>query len=130
MFLNSETDYAIRIVACLAQHNEKLDAASISSFTGVTLRYSLKILRRLTQGNIVKSFKGAKGGYILSRSSQYITLFDVIELICGPISFSRCQGSSDACTHPQGMCYFRKTFDDVSCFMEKTFKSVTFKTED
>ena len=130
MFLNSETDYAIRIVACLAQHNEKLDAASISSLTGVTLRYSLKILRRLAQGNIVRSFKGAKGGYMLSLPPDEITLYDVIELICGPISFSRCQGSDQACTHPQGVCYFRNTFDDVSDFMEKTFKNVTFKTED
>lgn len=126
MILNSETDYAIRIVACLAQSEERLDAKSISEKTGVTQRYSLKILHKLAQADIVKSFKGAKGGYILSRKPQEISLLEVIELICGPINFSRCQCEESVCTHPQGDCLFKETFDTVSAFLRKKFKDATF----
>lgn len=126
MILNSETDYAIRIVACLSESNTKLDAKTIADKTGVTQRYSLKILHKLTQSGIVKSFMGAKGGYMLAKSPESITLLEVIEIMCGPISFSRCQGTDEACTHPQGVCYFRNTFDDVRQYMQEKFSSVNF----
>ena len=58
MFLNNETDYAIRIVSCLAKQSERIDAATIAEQTGVTPRFTLKILHRLVQGGVVRSFKG------------------------------------------------------------------------
>ncbi len=127
MILNSETDYAIRIVACLSDESERLDAGTISKRTGVTQNYSLKILHKLTQGGLVKSYKGAKGGYTLARDPQDITLLEVIELICGPISFSQCQCGDNKCTHPQGDCLFRDTFNYVSDFMRDKFSKATFK---
>ena len=126
MILNSETDYAIRIVACLSAEQERLDAKTISERTGVTQNYSLKILHKLTLGGIVKSFKGAKGGYTLARRPQDITLLEVIELICGPISFSQCQCGDNKCTHPQGDCLFKDTFNYVSDFMRDKFSKATF----
>ncbi|MBQ0083496.1 MAG: Rrf2 family transcriptional regulator [Clostridiales bacterium] len=126
MFLNSETDYAIRIVSCLAENGGRVDAQTVSEQTGVTQRYSLKILHKLTCSGIVKSYKGAKGGYVLSRPPEEITLYDVYEVICGPITVSKCESSSDACTHPKGVCYFRSTFEDVSLYMRECFKKATF----
>lgn len=45
MHITLEADYAIRIVQVLAQNQRRLDAKTISEMTGVTLRFSLKILR-------------------------------------------------------------------------------------
>lgn len=126
MFLNSETDYAIRIVSYLAECENRADALTIAEQTGVTQRYALKILHKLTKAGIVKSYKGAKGGYLLSRAPELITLYDVYEVICGPITVSKCESSSDACTHPKGICYFRSTFEDVSFYMKERFKNATF----
>ncbi len=127
MFLNCETDYAIRIVACLAEQKGRIDAGKISELTGVTQRYSLKILHKLSCGNIVKSYKGVKGGYMLAQPPESITLYDVIELISGPISFSRCQNDGKPCTHPSGACYFKNTFEQLSDYTEKLLKEATFK---
>ena len=43
MKINLETDYAVRIVQCLADTGKRLDANAISEKTGVTQRFSLKI---------------------------------------------------------------------------------------
>ncbi len=126
MILNSETDYAIRIVSCLSVGNERLDARTISERTGVTQNYSLKILHKLALCGIVKSFKGAKGGYTLAKPPYEITLLEVIELMCGPISFSQCQCGDNKCTHPQGDCLFKETFNYVSEFMREKFSKATF----
>ena len=57
-----EADYAVRIVHCLAKNGQRMDAKSISDETGVTLRFSLKILRKLVSAGIIKSYKGTQGG--------------------------------------------------------------------
>lgn len=125
MILNSETDYAIRIVACLSGE-ERLDAKTVSQRTGVTQNYTLKILHKLTVAGIVKSFKGAKGGYALAKSPEETTLLEVIERMCGPITFSQCQCGDKHCTHPQGDCLFKETFNSVSELMREKFSRATF----
>jgi len=63
MCITQESDYAIRIIYCLANENARCDAGFISTKMGITLRFSLKILGKLVQGGLVNSFKGNKGGY-------------------------------------------------------------------
>ena len=53
MHITLEADYAVRIVQVLAQSNKRLDAKTISEMTGVTLRFSLKILRKLVAAGII-----------------------------------------------------------------------------
>ena len=45
MHLTLETDYAMRIVFCLAKNQRRMDAASISEEMHVTLRFSLNDYR-------------------------------------------------------------------------------------
>lgn len=127
MILNLETDYAIRIVHYLAEAGKRRDANTIAEKTGVTLRFSLKILRKLVGAGIVKSFKGAGGGYELARPAAQITLSEVIETMSGSPIFSNCQSSERICTHPQGVCYFKDVFDDVSGYMKKKFDMASFE---
>ena len=83
MHITQETDYAIRIVYCLANARGRKDARSISEEMGVTLRFSLKILHKLVQNGIVKSYKGSKGGYELARPAAEINMKQVIETVNG-----------------------------------------------
>ena len=70
MHITLESDYAVRIVYCLAQNGGRMEAAAIAEQTGVTLRFSLKILRKLVAGELVKSYKGAGGGYELAKDPK------------------------------------------------------------
>lgn len=129
MLLNLETDYAIRIIDCLAAADEKLDGKTIASETGVTERFSLKILHRLVSTGLVKSYKGAKGGYVLSRPASEITLLEVVEKMCGDLNFSKCQGEVGHCTNPQGLCRFRDVFDEASNHVRQSLSKVNFDTK-
>ena len=93
MHITLESDYAVRIVSCLARQGGRMDAKRIAEETGVTLRFSLKILRKLVTGGLVRSYKGTKGGYELARPAKDISLCDVIETVEGPYALSRCVGS-------------------------------------
>lgn len=124
MFINLEADYAIRIVCALAADRYVKDAKSISEEVKVTLRFSLKILRKLVQAGIVKSFKGSKGGYILNREPEDISLKDIIEVIDGPVLISKCLGEEGCCNRSfSGMCNVQDVFAKASELMSNELGS-------
>ena len=55
MHITQESDYAVRIVYCLAKCGTRRDARGISEEMCVTLRFSLKILGKLVSSGIVES---------------------------------------------------------------------------
>ena len=92
MHITQESDYAVRIVYCLAREARRMDARTISEQMAISLRFSLKILGKLAQSGLVVSYKGNRGGYELSRPAAQITLRQVIEAVEGPYRLSRCLG--------------------------------------
>ena len=72
MRITLESDYALKIVTALAKKIEVTDAKALSDETAVTLRFTLKILRKLVLSGFVESYKGAKGGYKLKKEPSDI----------------------------------------------------------
>lgn len=129
MHMTLETDYAVRIVACLVTAGKRLDAKSISEAASVSLRFSLKILRKLVAGGIVKSYKGTQGGYELAKIPAEISLNDVMETVEGPFYISRCLDSEYQCGKHDGnacVCPFREVYDQISEDVVKRLKDFTF----
>lgn len=130
MHMTLETDYAVRIVSCLVTSGRRMDAKSIAEETSVTLRFSLKILRKLVAGGIIKSYKGTQGGYELARTPGEISLNDVIETVEGPFYISRCLGGDYECGHNDASagcsCPFREVYDQISEDVSKRLKAFTF----
>lgn len=131
MHITLEADYAVRIVDCLAASPGRIDAGSIAELTGVTPRFTLKILHKLGSAGIVRSFKGAKGGYELFRPSNEITLREVIETVEGPYTFSRCLSPDHVCkceasSCRRKTCRFQRTYDEISEIVRKKLDEVTF----
>lgn len=128
MFITLESDYAVRITSCLAVENKKLDAKTIADKSSVTLRFALKILRKLVGAGIVKSYKGIQGGYELAKNPEEITLNDVVEAIEGTYYFSRCLDENYGCTRGMsGLCCYQRAFSDVSNVVREKLNSYNFK---
>ena len=130
MNLTLESDYALRIVYHLAYCGEMLDAARLSETVGVSLRFTLKILRKLRLAGLLRSFKGAGGGYALARPAETITMYDVIVAIEGDIPVSRCTAQGYECGHPdvrQGLpCPIRHIFIDLADTVRGQLNAVNF----
>lgn len=128
MRITQEADYAVRIVDCLARQGKRLDAGRISETTEVTLRFTLKILRKLVMSGIVVSYKGVRGGYELARKPEDINLRQVIEAVDGPIAISKCLCGELPCSQTDSDCgcYYHKIFADVSKAIQEKFESINF----
>jgi transcriptional regulator, Rrf2 family len=127
MHINLESDYAVRIVRCLAQSGEKQDAQTLADKACVSLRFTLKIMRKLVAAGLVKSYKGARGGYVLGRPAEAITLRQVIEAVEGPYRFSRCVDGGYACSClPVDACPFHAVYDEITRMVTAKLDEVNF----
>lgn len=131
MRITQEADCAVRMIACLAKQGGRLDAHGISEITGVTPRFTLKILRKLVKSGIIKSFIGASGGYELIKEPADINLRQVIEAVDGPIAISRCLSGEATCglTADECSCDYHRIFADVSKSIQDKLESITFENK-
>lgn len=133
MHITLEADYAVRITGCLAAAEERLDASRIAEKTGVSLRFALKILRKLVASDIVISYKGAQGGYELAKPPAEITLRDVIDSIEGNYCLSRClkDDGEFVCTQSENevspCCVYQKVFAEISQLVNEKLESYNFE---
>ena len=114
MHITLESDYAIRIILCLARRGCRTDAGTIAEITGVSLRFALKILRNLVGSGLI-------------RAPDEITLKDVLEIVEGEYHLSRCLGG-DCCTRPDhaaGTCKVQKVFGEISQIVQEKLDAVT-----
>jgi len=127
MQLTLESDYAIRFVIFLIRFGKRADAKTISENTGVTLRFTLKILRKLAGGGVIRSYKGVSGGYELEKKPEEISLAEVIGLIEGPYCLSRCLKADGTCAHGEGCeCKVSGVLADISREVDRKLQTVTF----
>ena len=129
MRITHEADYAIRLTYCLAMHDGVIGTKSIVEETGVSLRFALKILQKLVQGGIVKSFQGKKGGYQLNCSPEEISVGRIVEIIDGPVEINHCLSECYDCTRlgeAKTECGFHQAFQSVNEAIRRQLYALTF----
>jgi Rrf2 family protein len=85
--ISAKTDYAVRAMAQLAVAAEgPVRAEQIATAQGIPLQFLLGILNELKRAHLVRSQRGAEGGYSLRRPAEDISLADVIRAIDGPLA--------------------------------------------
>ena len=85
MQLNQTTDYAIRMILYLAQAAQTVPSSKLSAVLGISSRYLLQIGARLRDAGMVRVSYGNSGGYVLAKSPDEITLFDIIVIMEGNV---------------------------------------------
>ncbi|HBE21633.1 MAG TPA: transcriptional regulator [Cyanobacteria bacterium UBA11149] len=86
MELSCKTEYALlALLELVGEYNggEPLQIRRIAEHQNIPDRYLEQLLAILRCGGLVRSQRGAKGGYLLSREPWKITLFDVISCLEG-----------------------------------------------
>jgi Rrf2 family protein len=85
--ISAKSDYAIRALLNLAAHEPDLVKVDvIVREQGLPRKFVEAILGELRRSSIVRSQRGAEGGYALARPSSEITLGSVIRAVDGPLA--------------------------------------------
>jgi Rrf2 family protein len=81
-------DYACRVLAHMARLHAKGELAHIETMAAeeaIPSNYMVQILGELREGGMIHSRRGKQGGYLLARSPDQISLFDIVVLIDGAL---------------------------------------------
>ena len=77
--------------------DEKVSTKEIANVLGASEHHLSKVLQRLTRACLVNSIRGPKGGFVLGKSPDEITLLDVYEAIEGSFPAGNCLLSTKIC---------------------------------
>lgn len=118
MKLTRGGEYGIRGVLYLAhQDNGKVSMLSaIAKAQDVPPRFLAKIFQALAKAGIVRSHRGAKGGFSLARPAVEITIKDVIEAIEGPVYLNVCLVGPGECSRDK-ICPMHRVWEDAQAKM-------------
>ncbi len=86
MELSCKCEYAILALLEIAAHyesGEPLQIREIARQQNIPDRYLEQLVATLRRGGIVKSLRGSKGGYLLTREPRKIILFEILECLEG-----------------------------------------------
>jgi len=92
MKLGEGVEAAIHSTIVLAEMDEgaTLPAQALAEYHGVSASYLLKHLKALVDANVLESVPGPAGGYRLARSTDRISLLDIVLAVEGPKPAFRC----------------------------------------
>jgi Rrf2 family protein len=94
--VSAKADYAIRAMVELAAVGEgPVKAERIAQAQEIPLKFLENIMADLRQGGLVRSQRGAEGGYWLARPADEITLAQVMRVVEGPLANVRGRRSEE-----------------------------------
>jgi Rrf2 family protein len=98
MRISAKADYAVRAVAELAAANgdKPVKAERVATAQSIPLNFLENILGELRHAGIVRSQRGAEGGFRLARPAAEVTVADVIRAVEGPLASVRGGPPEDA----------------------------------
>lgn len=90
--INRLTDYSFVLLAHLVENEavENHNARDLSVELDIPLPTVSKVLKILTQGELLESYQGSQGGYRLARGADKISAAEIIEVMEGPVSLTAC----------------------------------------
>jgi len=94
MKLSTRGRYALRAMIDLAQiqcsNLKPISLRDISLRQEISLQYLEQLFNKLKKANLVKSIRGAGGGYLLTKEADKINAGDIIRAVEGPIVLVDC----------------------------------------
>ena len=117
-------EYALRAVACLARRRGKpMTTRQVADASRVPAGYLAKVLLALVRAGVVTSQRGLKGGFVLARRPEDLTLLDVVHVADGSRRITTCPlGIPD---HGSDLCPLHRRLDDAVALAERTLGEVT-----
>lgn len=92
MKLSTKGRYGLRAMVDLADHCEKapVSISAISARQDISVSYLEQLLAKLRKAGLVKSVRGAQGGYILTREAKEISVGEILMALEGDLTPVNC----------------------------------------
>ena len=119
MKVSIKGEYGVLAILELALNGNRgpLQVRAIAKSQNIPPRFLEHVMSVLKRNGLVRSIRGAQGGYLLAKLSDEILLGDIIEAIDGPVTPMSCVGNGTG-----GTCW--KEIDPKSCVVHGVWNEV------
>ncbi len=127
MKLSTKTRYGTRMILDMAQHYGQgaIQLGEIANRQGISLKYLEQIIRPLKKAGYVKSFRGAKGGHILSKTPEEVTVGEIVAVLEGGATLIQCDRDPEHCERVDS-CMTRYVWMEAATAMFERLSTITF----
>ena len=127
MKLTTKGRYAVMAMADLAIFKDRgpVSLTEISLRQNISLAYLEQIFIKLKDNNLVKSTRGAKGGYILEKSANEIKISNIISAVNEEVKTLNCKKESKkGCNNKTTKCITHNLWDQLDQHINNFFEKV------
>ncbi|MDT3677375.1 MAG: SUF system Fe-S cluster assembly regulator [Burkholderiaceae bacterium] len=124
--INRLTDYGTLALTYLASHPDRMhSAADVAAELGLGAPTVSKVLKALGRHDLVRSNRGLRGGYSLSRAPESISVADIVDALEDqPFGLTECSASAGLCGFERS-CRIRTNWQRINRIVRRTLESVT-----
>ncbi len=128
MKISTKGHYGVQAMFDLAQHYGQgpVSLKSVAERQDLSEHYLEQLAAVLRRAGLVKSVRGAQGGYILARAPADIKVGDIIRVLEGPIAPVECvDGTEQEQCLKAEFCIARNVWEKVRISIEDVLDSIT-----
>jgi Rrf2 family iron-sulfur cluster assembly transcriptional regulator len=126
MKLSTRSRYGTRILLDLARHHDQgpVQIGEISKRQDISVKYLEQLIRPLKQAHLVTSVRGPKGGHLLAKKPEDITLGQIVRLFEGQSELVECISHPEKCSMAED-CRVRLAWQDATRVLYEKLDSTT-----
>ena len=119
-------DYGTLVLTHMAGSPDRMFSASdLANTLGLGQPTVSKILKLLSQHELVVSSRGARGGYMLSRPASQISVADIIDALEDqPFGLTECTAIPGACS-VESACNIRSNWQRINAKVRRTLEEIS-----
>ncbi|MDD5288589.1 MAG: RrF2 family transcriptional regulator [Dehalococcoidales bacterium] len=128
MKLSTKGRYAMRAMLDLAQHYSEglVLVKDVAKRQEISERYLEHLFISLKTAGLVKSVRGAHGGFTLARQPSEIKLLEVVQVCEGPLTLMECVMDAGLCPR-SSRCATRDVWRELQSAMDGVLGSMTLQ---
>jgi len=128
MKLSTRSRYGVRFMLDLAQdyNKEPIQLSNISKNQKISNKYLTQIVYKLKKFGLIKSERGAYGGYFLAKSPEKITLKEIVENLENGLYLVPCVKNPEVCDK-SNKCVFHNLWVYLSENIKETLEKINLE---
>lgn len=128
MIISTKGRYGVRAMFVLARQYENIEPTSIKYIAteqSISEQYLEQLFSKLKHSELIKSMRGQKGGYSLTKKPEDISVGDIIRSLEGPLAPSECVIENSDCCDNIDFCTTRSMWMKIYDGFNDVVDSVT-----
>lgn len=128
MKLSTKGKYGLKAMFELAisSENKPVSLKHIAKQQNISDQYLEQIFSMLKKAKLVKSIRGAQGGYLLAKEASKITVADILKVLEGNMAFTECLLDEDLCEN-SNVCSTKYVWARIKNAIEEVTMSISLQ---